>query len=480
MGEGPSVKAWVEKNRKKIGSEVTKEVYDGDLDWPLGKPPDLKGGKLMKMECLGKLILTTFEKEIRSSPFAARTTTTTTTLLLCRGSGGGRDNGVLMKLNFPGNLSITIFKAGESNRGAFVTTISVADAQTLRSSRQHLDVTGDDAVFNADAVLDVLGKADQKQYLATVLLDQTIFPGVGNVMKIECLFHFSLHPEALLKDVDGEKRREIVLWLRDFAMRWYKLKVATTDEERADILLGAQLYWINARGMGHENDAPEGYQGRRKVVCPRSFCGEKTSTMQGFSPTPALAFQNKLDTKYDDRPRQRGSPPKDLGFKSRETSYGVSYDGLKPCKPSPNCFCSSPPPPDAEDDPLAPIPIPRWVGPSSATMDDVVKVINTYEVGHDSIDGGGFKIISQSPTYLYVQFESYKNGYVDDFEVAMLPGSPPTFDVRSSSRLGYLDYGVNAKRINYIANRLNSEYNWSAPGVNLSKFQNYAILNSLS
>ena len=100
-----------------------------------------------------------------------------------------------------------------------------------------------------------------------------------------------------------------------------------------------------------------------------------------------------------------------------------------------------------------------------------MKVINTYEVGHDSIDGGGFKIISQSPTYLYVQFESYKNGYVDDFEVAMLPGSPPTFDVRSSSRLGYLDYGVNAKRINYIAKRLNSEYNWSAPGVNLSKFQ---------
>ena len=284
MGEGPSVKAWVEKNRKKIGSEVTKEVYDGDLDWPLGKPPDLKGGKLMKMECLGKLILTTFEKEIRSSPFAARTTTTTTTLLLCRGSGGGRDNGVLMKLNFPGNLSITIFKAGESNRGAFVTTISVADAQTLRSSRRHLDVTGDDAVFDADAVLDVLGKADQKQYLATVLLDQTIFPGVGNVMKIECLFHFSLHPEALLKDVDGEKRREIVLWLRDFAMKWYKLKVATTDEERAGILLGAQIYWINARGMGHENDAPEGYQYRRKVVCPRLFCGEKTKTMDVKQP----------------------------------------------------------------------------------------------------------------------------------------------------------------------------------------------------
>ena len=115
-------------------------------------------------------------------------------------------------------------------------------------------------------------------------------------------------------------------------------------------------------------------------------------------------------------------------------------------------------------------------------MDDVFKVISSYEVGHDSIDGGGFKIITSSPSYLYVQFESYKNGYVDDFEVVALPtfaGSPPTFDVRSSSRLGYLDYGVNAKRINYIANRLSLEYKWSAPGVDLSKFR-VRILTILS
>ena len=85
-------------------------------------------------------------------------------------------------------------------------------------------------------------------------------------------------------------------------------------------------------------------------------------------------------------------------------------------------------------------------------------------------DGGGFKVVTSTPQYVYVQFESYKNGYIDDFEVAQRPNTS-IFDVRSSSRIGYLDYGVNAKRINYIASRLKSEKKWSAPGVDLQKFQ---------
>ena len=44
-------------------------------------------------------------------------------------------------------------------------------------------------------------------------------------------------------------------------------------------------------------------------------------------PTSVLAFPNKIDSRYDDRPKQRGSVPKDLGYKSRQTSYGDSYAG---------------------------------------------------------------------------------------------------------------------------------------------------------
>ena len=44
--------------------------------------------------------------------------------------------------------------------------------------------------------------------------------------------------------------------------------------------------------------------------------------------------------------------------------------------------------------------------------------------------------------YLYVQFESRRRGYIDDVEFLLADG---TMQLRTSSRLGYLDLGVNAK-----------------------------------
>lgn len=35
------------------------------------------------------------------------------------------------------------------------------------------------------------------------------------------------------------------------------------------------------------------------------------------------------------------------------------------------------------------------------------------------IDGGGFQVVTSTPTYLYVQFESLKAGYIDDVEFAV-------------------------------------------------------------
>jgi uncharacterized protein (DUF1499 family) len=92
---------------------------------------------------------------------------------------------------------------------------------------------------------------------------------------------------------------------------------------------------------------------------------------------------------------------------------------------------------------------------------------------------------------MYVQFESLKNGYVDDLELAFIDsgsggrggnGDVITTDnaiqVRSSSRLGYLDFGVNAKRINYLAMKLRSK-GWDAPGVEFETHKGYAEENGL-
>lgn len=60
---------------------------------------------------------------------------------------------------------------------------------------------------------------------------------------------------------------------------------------------------------------------------------------------------------------------------------------------------------------------------------------------------------------MYCQFQSYKAGYIDDFEIWFNPNKQK-YDVRSSSRVGYSDLGVNAKRLEYIGYRLEKEYGW--------------------
>ena len=71
------------------------------------------------------------------------------------------------------------------------------------------------------------------------------------------------------------------------------------------------------------------------------------------------------------------------------------------------------------------------------------------------------------------------NGYIDDFELAYLEQKDVANEVqvRSSSRVGYLDVGVNGKRLNYIAKDLR-ELDSNAEGVNADTHRGYFIENS--
>ena len=169
----------------------------------------------------------------------------------------------------------------------------------------------------------------------------------------------------------------------------------------------------------------------------------------------ANAFDNRLDDRYSDAIQTPGKQPKDLGYSQRS-----NYVGLKECGNSPNCWNSSAP--------KANLParwLPAWES-NGRSIEDVKRVIDTYQVGQNNVDGGGFQVVEfennkkNNKQYLYVQFQSYKAGYIDDFECWYNPESKK-FDVRSSSRVGYSDLGVNALRLEYIANRLEKEYSWT-------------------
>ena len=63
------------------------------------------------------------------------------------------------------------------------------------------------------------------------------------------------------------------------------------------------------------------------------------------------------------------------------------------------------------------------------------------------------RIVTARDDYVYVEYESALMGFVDDVEFYFEPGAK-VIQVRSASRVGYSDLGVNRKRIEDIRGKL--------------------------
>jgi uncharacterized protein (DUF1499 family) len=164
--------------------------------------------------------------------------------------------------------------------------------------------------------------------------------------------------------------------------------------------------------------------------------------------------------KYADRPKRKGDAPKDLGLLSRTTEAIDSTETsprLRTCSGNPNCFSTTG---DAllEDRQMYGVDflVAPWVpSPEDATkpLKVLATIMGAYEPGQGGVDGGGFALVKETDSYLYYQFEALKKGYIDDVEFATHPTTKGVM-VRSASRVGVTDFGVNAIRLNYISGKL--------------------------
>lgn len=122
-----------------------------------------------------------------------------------------------------------------------------------------------------------------------------------------------------------------------------------------------------------------------------------------------------------------GSPPDNLG---------VREGRLSPCPPSPNCVSSQDP---DEAHRIAPLPL---AGSAEQTRTRLLEVLASEP---------RVEVVEQQGNYLHAQFTSQVLRFVDDVE--FLIGTQGV-DVRSASRLGYADFGVNRARIERLRQRL--------------------------
>ncbi|WP_375501253.1 DUF1499 domain-containing protein [uncultured Nostoc sp.] len=122
----------------------------------------------------------------------------------------------------------------------------------------------------------------------------------------------------------------------------------------------------------------------------------------------------------------------------RPNNLGISNDKLALCPNSPNCVSSQST--DAVHK-IAPL---SFTSSPKEAISNLKKIIESLP---------RTKIITESQDYLYAEFKSALLGFVDDVEF-YLDRNTNVIQVRSASRLGQSDLGVNRQRIETIRAKL--------------------------
>jgi uncharacterized protein (DUF1499 family) len=174
---------------------------------------------------------------------------------------------------------------------------------------------------------------------------------------------------------------------------------------------------------------------------------------------PAAAFDNGIPDieLYKNKTKNPGTQPA-LGLRSNG-KLAICDDGL-------NCFSTS-----GDEAHMLEMWKPPKAGSNGNAMGELLETIKAYPPGQARVDRGGFSIVTASADHLYVQFESMKHGFVDDVEFSVAEDGKEV-QVRSSSRIGNLDLGVNAKRLNWISAELRAK-GWTAPAITKEDYPDY-------
>jgi uncharacterized protein (DUF1499 family) len=127
---------------------------------------------------------------------------------------------------------------------------------------------------------------------------------------------------------------------------------------------------------------------------------------------------------------------------SRPVDIGVSNGRLKPPSPTPNSVSSQaglyPDHPQRAYAEIAPLPLKNASGPAS--LQALAAVLGAIP---------GITLVEQRSDYLYAQAETRWMKFTDDLEFWFSPARG-VIELRSASRLGRKDFGVNRERIESI------------------------------
>jgi uncharacterized protein (DUF1499 family) len=130
-----------------------------------------------------------------------------------------------------------------------------------------------------------------------------------------------------------------------------------------------------------------------------------------------------------------------LGINSRsKDATGLIEGHLSKCPDTPNCVCTEIK--DHTDHYISPIALPQNTQPAFDSLFILKNIVKNM--------GGSIKV--ENKNYIAATFSSSIFGFVDDLEIRM-DNDQKVIHLRSASRVGRSDMGVNKKRIELIKQR---------------------------
>lgn len=124
----------------------------------------------------------------------------------------------------------------------------------------------------------------------------------------------------------------------------------------------------------------------------------------------------------------------DVNAEVRQRDPGKEIVQITPCPNSPNCVSSMDQFPDHKVEPL------RYKTSADEAIAKLRKIVEAMPRAN---------IVQSSPHYLRVEVKSAIFRFVDDLELLAGEG-PGVIHIRSASRVGYWDLGVNRRRVERI------------------------------
>ncbi|XP_064609505.1 endonuclease 8-like 3 [Liolophura sinensis] len=231
MVEGPGCKLNGEKIRSKVSGQSVVKVCFGAGQKTMAKQAkeasacgkteenqkfhELLGQRLEEVQTLGKELFMYFGREV------------------CLRVHFGMNGSVQMNKKQTDSESISkrsvtpslVLQMSKDSLAFFESSVDIRSASLCRAKYEELkslDICS--PVFSHKRALEVIQSQGTSKSLCDVLLDQSILPGVGNIIKNEALFDSGLKPDTKACELKEEHLTHLIKMTRDFSMLFYECR----------------------------------------------------------------------------------------------------------------------------------------------------------------------------------------------------------------------------------------------------------------